>query len=224
MARKNRADRRKYHYLYRVDRVDGKFYVGMHSTDDLADGYLGSGKRITRSVRKHGAEKHALTILEFLPDREALREGERQLVTRALLADPMCMNIALGGGAGWELVNDDEALRARAYANREARLAELRQNTDWAKAKSAAQSAAQRATAGRRVFHGWPASASDAARSAEARAKRAATQARIGFQQGEKNSQHGSRWMHRDGAVVKVPADEVAGRLETGWSFGRRPS
>lgn len=39
-----RAIFRKYHYIYKITRnQDGKFYVGMHSTDDLDDGYFGSG-------------------------------------------------------------------------------------------------------------------------------------------------------------------------------------
>ena len=34
-----------YHYIYRTTcLVTGKFYVGMHSTDNLDDGYLGPGK------------------------------------------------------------------------------------------------------------------------------------------------------------------------------------
>lgn len=35
-----RADERKFHYIYKITRFDGKYYIGMHSTDDLDDGYL----------------------------------------------------------------------------------------------------------------------------------------------------------------------------------------
>ncbi len=36
------AERRKFHYIYKITRIDGsgKYYIGMHSTDDLEDGYL----------------------------------------------------------------------------------------------------------------------------------------------------------------------------------------
>ncbi len=100
-----RADQRKFHYIYKITRDDGPYYIGMHSTDDLDDGYFGSGKKITRSIKKHGLEKHKKEILEFLPSREALRDREKQLVTEETVSDPLCMNIALSGGHGWQHAN-----------------------------------------------------------------------------------------------------------------------
>lgn len=38
----NRSDRRKHHYIYKITRDDGFYYIGMHSTDDLDDGYFGT--------------------------------------------------------------------------------------------------------------------------------------------------------------------------------------
>lgn len=37
------AERRKFHYIYKITRTDGsgKYYIGMHSTDDLEDGISG---------------------------------------------------------------------------------------------------------------------------------------------------------------------------------------
>jgi len=38
---------KKYHYIYKTTNIlNYKFYIGMHSTDDLDDGYVGSGKRL----------------------------------------------------------------------------------------------------------------------------------------------------------------------------------
>ena len=108
-----RADKRKYHYIYKITRDDGKYYVGMHSTDDLEDGYFGSGQRISRSIKKHGKGRHTKRILEFLPTRDSLKQRERELITEELRADPMCMNIAPGGGGG---KISDENQRARSSA------------------------------------------------------------------------------------------------------------
>lgn len=98
----NRADRRKHHYIYRITRTDGsgKYYIGMHSADDLDDGYFGSGSLLSRSIKKHGKEKHIKEILEHLPTREALKLREKEIVNEELLGDKLCMNLQLGGGGG----------------------------------------------------------------------------------------------------------------------------
>lgn len=92
-----RADRRKFHYIYKITRNDGKYYIGLHSTDDLDDGYFGSGKRLRRSINKHGKDAHRKEILEFLPNRELLKQRERELVNEESLNDPLCMNLVVGG-------------------------------------------------------------------------------------------------------------------------------
>jgi len=87
-----RADQRKYHYIYKITRDDGRYYIGMHSTDNLDDGYFGSGKLITLSIKKHGLERHKKEILEFLPSRTELKVREKELITEEILEDTLCMN------------------------------------------------------------------------------------------------------------------------------------
>lgn len=70
----------------------------MHSTDNLEDGYMGGGKRIKNSIKKHGKEAHEKEILEFFENRKDLSDREIQIINEELLNDPLCMNISLGGG------------------------------------------------------------------------------------------------------------------------------
>jgi hypothetical protein len=72
----------------------------MHSTSNLEDGYIGSGQRLWKSIKKHGRENHSTEILEWLPDRSSLKLREKEIVNEELLTDPMCMNLALGGEGG----------------------------------------------------------------------------------------------------------------------------
>ena len=93
-----RASRRKHHIIYKTTcLVTGRYYVGMHSTDDLNDAYLGSGLRLLRSVKKYGADQHRREILEDLPTREAASEREKELITEEMRADPECLNCGAGG-------------------------------------------------------------------------------------------------------------------------------
>jgi hypothetical protein len=73
----------------------------MHSTNDLNDGYMGSGDRITRSIRKYGKENFKFEILEYLETRELLKQREREIINEELLDDKLCMNLVYGGGGGY---------------------------------------------------------------------------------------------------------------------------
>ena len=98
MARKER----KYHYIYKITCLkNNRYYIGMHSTDNLEDGYFGGGKRIKNSVKKHGKDAHRKEILEFFENRESLRQREIQIINEDLLNDPLCMNLQPGGGGGF---------------------------------------------------------------------------------------------------------------------------
>lgn len=96
-----RADKRKFHYIYKITRDDGRFYIGMHSTDNLDDGYFGSGNLITRSVKKHGISRHSKEIIEFVDSREELKSREKEIVCLETLDDIKCMNLKLGGEGGF---------------------------------------------------------------------------------------------------------------------------
>jgi len=92
----------KYHYIYKITCLkNNRYYIGMHSTNNLDDGYMGGGKRIKNSVKKHGKDAHKKEILEFFENRELLRQREIELVNEELLKDTMCMNINRGGEGGW---------------------------------------------------------------------------------------------------------------------------
>jgi hypothetical protein len=95
-----RAENRRFHYIYKITRFDGHYYIGLHSTDNLDDGYFGSGTRLAKSIAYHGREKHSKQILEFLPSRKAIKEREAQLVNESTLKDPLCMNLCRGGQGG----------------------------------------------------------------------------------------------------------------------------
>lgn len=101
MARKQKT----IHYLYKTTcLVTGRYYIGMHSTNNLDDGYMGSGKRLRYSLRKHGIDNHKKEILEFFESRELLIEAENKAITSEMLMDNDCMNLAEGGKSGFDYI------------------------------------------------------------------------------------------------------------------------
>lgn len=91
-----------YHFIYKTTNlINQKYYIGMHSTSDLNDGYLGSGHNLRRSIKKYGKENFKFEIIEFLPNRELLSNKEKELVNEDTLKDKMCINLKQGGYGGF---------------------------------------------------------------------------------------------------------------------------
>jgi hypothetical protein len=90
------------HYIYKtICLVTGRYYIGMHSTCNLDDGYMGSGKRLRHSIRKYGIDNHKKEIIEFFETRELLVEAEIKSITSDMITDRNCMNIMSGGTGGF---------------------------------------------------------------------------------------------------------------------------
>jgi hypothetical protein len=54
----------KFHYVYKTTNlVNGMFYIGVHSSNVLEDGYLGSGTAVSRAVREFGKDKFVRKII-----------------------------------------------------------------------------------------------------------------------------------------------------------------
>lgn len=98
----NLNESKQIHFLYKTTNlINQKYYIGIHSTNNLSDGYLGSGKRLRYSIRKYGKHNFKLQILEFAKSRDELIQKEKNIVNEDILNDKMCMNLQYGGGGGF---------------------------------------------------------------------------------------------------------------------------
>jgi hypothetical protein len=110
---------KKYHYIYQTTCLaTGKFYVGMHSTDDIDDGYLGSGKILGYSRKKYGDQNHKKEIVEMCFSREALKLREKEIVNEQMLADPLNINLKYGGEGGGRFYSPEQRTRASVAGNK----------------------------------------------------------------------------------------------------------
>jgi hypothetical protein len=202
------------HYIYKITRDDGHYYVGMHSTDNPNDGYFGSGKIIVASIEKHGKEKHKKEILEYLPSREALKAREAEMITEDMRNDPMCMNIAPGGGGGF--IDEEHQLKCAAAGGRVGgRTSGPKNQLKMQAAKYARPEwfAAHLAGQARMM--------TEAAMAPEANAKRIATLADIKHQQGASNSQFGTVWV-TNGKPIKIKKEHLDDYIARGYKKGRK--
>lgn len=95
---------RKFLYTYKITLLKGSlaghYYYGQHRTDNLNDGYAGSGRKI-KDYFKHYEKIEGVTyvkeILHFYNDIKELNQAEYDLIGDKYKTDPMCLNLKSGG-------------------------------------------------------------------------------------------------------------------------------
>ena len=125
-------DRAIHHVLYKItNTVNGKIYVGVHSTDDVDDGYMGSGKLIRLAIEKYGIDSFTKETLETFSSRRELLEAERALMSekrKSYIADnpastgagksPSAGKIWITDGVASKMVSPDVPLPENWYRGR----------------------------------------------------------------------------------------------------------
>lgn len=89
---------KKYHFVYKTTNIiNGKEYIGYHGTNDLDDGYLGSGKLLKRAVEKYGPKAFTREILDFFDDPIEALEYEKKIVNGEYVKKDNTYNLSIGG-------------------------------------------------------------------------------------------------------------------------------
>ena len=95
-----------HYYLYEIrNNLNGKIYVGVHKTESLDDGYMGSGKVIRSSIEKNGLHNFTKTVLEEFGTAEEMYAREAEIVNEEFLAREDVYNLRRGGNGGFDYIN-----------------------------------------------------------------------------------------------------------------------
>lgn len=212
------------HYLYKTTCIiTGRYYIGMHSTSNLNDGYMGSGKRLRYSIRKYGKENHIVEILEFFENRELLVEAEIKAITVEMITDNNCMNIAEGGcgGHGSRFLTKEQMSKGGKKAIETIR--RRKENDDDFKQKllikisNGIKKAIKEGRMGTwKTNYNWV----DKKHSEET--KKLMSKIKKGTGTGETNSQYGTCWITKDGLNKKIKKEDLETYLLDGWVKGRK--
>lgn len=217
MARKEK----KYNFIYKTTNLlSGKYYYGMHSTDNLEDGYMGSGRRLRYSLNKYGNENHKREIIEFCINRKELKKREKEIINLNEIAKEDCMNLMVGGEGGYVSIehylvtskiggekhkkrmgNDEEyrkktlsildTNRKNMWDNIELK-EKLLKNINWI------------------------------GRSHKEETKKRLSEIKKGAGLGKDNSQYGTCWVTRIGENKKIKKEELPEYTSQGWVKGRK--
>ena len=210
---------KKYHYIYKTTNlVNGKYYIGMHSTHNFEDGYVGSGKRLWYSIKKYGKENFKCEILEILPDRSSLKEREKELVNEVLLKNPMCMNIKPGGSGGFS--REQQIKNALKSNERQKWL--MKNDKEWSEKRlkdrkeNGSNVFKKLWEEGRITAHNWK------GRKHTPETKEKMKLLKKDFGIGINNSQYGTKWawVSKNSEVKKIKLELLNDFIDNGWVRG----
>ena len=253
----------KYNYFYKItNKVNGHFYYGIHSTNNLDDGYMGSGHLIKLAIKKYGEENFEKEILKFFDSRKEAANYEAEVVTFSLIKEENCYNIIPGGEVfphlGFVAVFDKEnniktVVTQKEYhtnreryctpyapvvkvKNKETREYEIITTEEYHNNKEKyehlfANKVLVTDSEGKSFFTDknderfltgdiklyWK----GRKRQEKSIKRQKETFKKINHQQGEKNSQYGTCWIHNEKEAKKVKKDTVEEYLLEGWKLGR---
>lgn len=101
---------KKYYLIYQIrNKLNGMIYVGKHMTSNKDDGYMGSGIRIQRALKKYGVDNFEKTILFKCQSEKEMNQKESEIVNEDFIARDDVYNICLGGNGGWNWLNNDSS-------------------------------------------------------------------------------------------------------------------
>lgn len=89
------------HIIYKItNTINNRIYIGAHSTEDINDSYMGSGKAIKAAQRKYGMKLFTKEILHVFDTSEEMYEKEREIVNLEFVNRPDVYNMGVGGHGG----------------------------------------------------------------------------------------------------------------------------
>jgi hypothetical protein len=221
-------------YLYQITNlVNNKIYIGVHSTKDMNDSYMGSGINIQLAIKKYGIDNFKKDILYTFDNADDMYAKEKDIVTDEFLLREDTYNLRVGGTGGFDYINknnlngfyDSETAR-KGRQSTNAVLKE-RYGEQWRKVISKnGNKALHKKREDDPSFNQLMIEhsrrnvkiASQYANTSLAIEKKKNTFSKIGHQQGSKNSQYGKMWITNGKESRSIPGQET---IPEGWRKGR---
>ena len=223
--------KKKYHYFYKITNlINNHFYYGVHNTNNLDDGYMGSGKRLHIAYKKYGIENFKKEILKYFDTKEEAFEYEAEIVNENLINNDNCYNMKLGG-TGWpiykgyvtvkDIYENTLSITKEEFNENKDKYIAIQKNMIVVKDKNNNYYSVSvddpRYISGNLVplWKGYK-------HSNETKNKISQTQKLKQNQCGKKNSQYGTCWIHIDKNNKKIKKDELEYYIKLGWIKGRK--
>lgn len=198
-------------YIYKTTNIlNGKYYIGMHKTLNLEDGYLGSGNLLKKSIEKYGKSNFKKEILEVCISFEEMKEKEALHVHEELLKDPLCLNLRCGGVGGF----------TKESHNKSQQTLKQRLKNDPALVEYYREAGSMRLKINRE--NGLFKNHRHVNFNHSQESKDLISVLKKGTNKGEQNSQFGTCWITKEGVNKKIKQELFSSFYKEGWIKGRK--
>ena len=205
----------KIHYLYKIEnKLNGKIYIGVHSTENINDGYMGSSALLSKSIKKYGKYNFIKTILEYCDSRELLMKLEKKVVNEEFVNRRNTYNLSVGGAgetSTWEKSNKTISHKLK---NDPAWTEKRNHNISLGIHKAISDGKCSTATREFQLLRNKKSLTEESIK------KRKETYAKNKHQQGENNFRYGKKAINNDITWKWVQKEEVDEYLSSGWKLG----
>ena len=93
-----------FYTIYKItNKINNKYYIGKHQTNDINDGYMGSGKLIKRAIEKYGVGNFIKEIMFVFDNETEMNIKEKELV----ILSKNSYNLCEGGKGGFGYINSN---------------------------------------------------------------------------------------------------------------------
>lgn len=90
-----------FHFVYKTtNNINNMIYIGVHSTLNIDDGYIGSGKALKRAIAKYGKDNFTREIVSFYESADEAYASESQIVDADFVKRRDNYNMKAGGSGG----------------------------------------------------------------------------------------------------------------------------
>jgi group I intron endonuclease len=213
----NSIKSKKLHFIYKTTNLlNGRFYIGMHSTNNIKDGYIGSGTRLRHAIRKYGLENFQIEILEFCETREKLIEREKQIITEKHIHDVNCYNLKFGGLGGGKFYSKEHQFKCSQAAGLK-HSERLKTDEEYRKKRSVQISEANKKRHQRGDIKPIQENYSWIGKNHRPETIQKMKESKKGQGSGIHNSQYGTKWITNGTENKKIKSTES---LPIGWWYG----
>ncbi len=201
----------KHFIIYETKNLkNGKIYIGMHETEDLNDGYLGSGYHLKRAIRYYGKEFFERKILFDFDNREDMLAKEIEIVNEEFITRKDTYNIMTGGKGGVNSQSSIEKNRQKHLGNKNGMYGKTQTKYQKNKMSILAKILHREGKIKRFDWTG---------KKHSEKTKEKMRISQQGKQKGEKNSQFGTMWITNGIENKKIKKEST---IPNDWKLGRK--